>query len=167
MLLNSNTVFSVKLQKILRGSGNLTWLSIRMTVRCWWQRQIVLHPKMKILFLLLNFYLHVNLNLSGEKKIQLHPVLFFTFFSHTSSYKARMELETTGPDQIISPGTSVWAPLHHLRPQVTSVTCGELHHRPALPCPGRAVWGRLAGAGSTTSCWTAGRCTAICKLRYS
>ncbi len=92
-------------------------------------------------------------------------IFAFSLFS-TFTCKAQMELETTGRDQIISPGTLVWAP-HHLRPQVTSVTCAELRHMPLLLCPGRDMWGKLAGAGSITSCWTVGRCSAICKLRYS
>ncbi|GAA6222037.1 uncharacterized protein C4orf45 homolog isoform X1 [Lates japonicus] len=53
-----------------------------------------------------------------------------------------MELETTGRDLIIFPGTSVWVP-HHLRPQVTSVTCAELRHMPPPPMPRQSYVGEV------------------------
>lgn len=83
--------------------------------------------------------------------IQYQNFIVFIFFLISTSYnKVQMESETTGLNQIISPITLVRAP-HHPRPQVTSVTCAELHHMPPLLHPGRAMWVRLVGLGSITS----------------
>lgn len=77
---------------------------------------------------------------------------FFCFvLPALSTHQVQMESETIGQDPITLPGTSVWVP-HHLRPQVTSVTCAELHQMPSHPFPGRVMWGRWAGDGNITSC---------------